>query len=161
MAPKSRAAQTKAESPAAKAAAQPAPQPEGIEPQAFARNMLTVGMKTQKLLMDFVARMAKREDPGPIDPLNISGAMMALVKAMGGDREAVPKPRPSWWDDFMTLWESTARRMLGGEAPAVVEPAPGDRRFSAEEWKHNEIFDFIKQVLSAHRQCHAGDGGAA
>ena len=145
MAPKSRAAQTKAESPAAKAAAQPAPQPEGIEPQAFARNMLTVGMKSQKLLVDFVARMAKREDPGPIDPLNISGAMMALAKAMSGDREAVLKAQTEWWDGFMTLWESTALRMLGGEAPAVIEPAPGDRRFKAEEWKNNEIFDFIKQ----------------
>src|SRR6201996_4660998 len=145
MAPKSRAAQTKAESPAAKPAAQPAPQPEGIEPQAFARNMLTVGMKSQQLLVDFVARMARREDPGPIDPLNISGAMMALAKAMSGDREAVIEAQTQWWNNFMTLWESTARRMLGGEAPAVIEPAPGDRRFKAEEWRENEVFDFIKQ----------------
>src|SRR6201996_2950029 len=145
MAPKSRAAQTKAESPAAKPAAQPAPQPEGIEPQAFARNMLTVGMKSQKLLVDFVARMAKREDPGPIDPLNISGAMMALAKAMSGDREAVLEAQVQWWNNFMTLWESTARRMLGGEAPPVVEPAPGDRRFRADAWEQNEIFAFIKQ----------------
>ncbi len=46
----------------------------------------------------------------------------------------------------MTLWETTAHRMLGGgEAPPVVEPAPGDRRFRAEAWQQNEIFDFIKQ----------------
>jgi polyhydroxyalkanoate synthase len=141
MSAKSPAIQTKAESPAA----EPAAPPEGMEPQAFARNMLTVGMKSQQLLVDFIARMARREDPGPIDPLNISGAMMALAKAMSGDREAVLKAQTEWWDGFMALWESTARRMLGGEAPAVIEPAPGDRRFKAAAWKENEIFDFIKQ----------------
>jgi polyhydroxyalkanoate synthase len=137
-----------AKSPAAKsdsARPSPAPAPEGLEPQAFARNMLTVGMKSQQLLVDFIARMAKREDPGPIDPLNISGAMMALAKAMSEDREAVLEAQREWWDGFMALWESTARRMLGGEAAAVIEPAPSDRRFKAQEWKDNEIFDFIKQ----------------
>jgi polyhydroxyalkanoate synthase len=119
---------------------------EGLEPQIFAKNMLTVGVKSQQLLMDFIARMAKRESGAPIDPLNISGAMLALAKAMSGDREAVLKAQTQWWNDFMTLWESTARRMLGGDAaPAVVEPAPGDRRFKAEAWKENEVFDFIKQ----------------
>src|SRR3569623_29774 len=118
---------------------------EGLEPLAFARTMLTVGVKSQQLLVDFMARMAKREGPAPIDPLNISGAMMALAKAMSADREAVLKAQTEWWNGFMTLWEATARRMLGGEAPSVVEPAPGDRRFKAQEWKENEIFDFIKQ----------------
>ena len=114
--------------------------------------MLTVGMKSQKLLVDFIARMAKREDPGPIDPLNISGAMMALAKAMGGDREAVLEAQTEWWDDFMALWESTARRMLGGEAPAVVEPAPGDRRFKAPDVEGERNLRLHQAELSAHRQ---------
>lgn len=123
-----------------------APAPEGLDTQEFARNMLTVGMKSQQLLVDFMARMAKRENPGPIDPLNISGAMLSLAKAMGGNRDQVAQAQAAWWNNFMTLWETTAHRMLGGgEAPPVVEPAPGDRRFRAEAWKENEIFDFIKQ----------------
>jgi len=119
--------------------------PESLDTQEFARNMLTVGVKSQKLLLDFIARMSSRESPGPIDPLNISGAMMALAKAMGGDRDAVMAAQAEWWNNFLHLWENTARRMLGGEAPAVVEPAPGDRRFKSEEWRQNEVFDFIKQ----------------
>jgi polyhydroxyalkanoate synthase subunit PhaC len=123
-----------------------APPPDAPNTREFARNMLTVGMKSQKLMLDFIARMSARENPGPIDPLNISGAMMALAKAMGSDREAVVAAQTEWLDNFMMLWESTARRMLGGEAaPAVVEPAPGDRRFKAEAWRENEVFDFIKQ----------------
>ena len=50
------------------------------------------------------------------------------------------------WKDWMGLWETTARRMLGGEAPSRWStPAPGDRRFRDAEWQQNEIFDFIKQ----------------
>jgi polyhydroxyalkanoate synthase len=122
-----------------------APQPDGLNTPEFARNMLTVGMKSQQLLADFIARMAKREDPGPLDPLNISGAMLSLVKAMSGDREHVLQAQAQWWNGFMTLWESTARRMLGGEAAPVIEPAQGDRRFKADAWRENEVFDFIKQ----------------
>jgi polyhydroxyalkanoate synthase len=138
-----------AATPAPESTAKPAPKPgsaaEALKPDEFARNMLTVGVKSQKLMLDFIARMSNRENAGPIDPLNISGAMLALAKAMGGDREAVMAAQTEWWNNVLTLWEHTARRMLGGEAPAVVEPAPGDRRFRSEEWQQNEIFDFIKQ----------------
>ena len=129
----------------ASAALESAPTPDALDTREFARNMLTVGVKSQKLVLDFIARMASRDEPGPIDPLNISGAMLSLAKAMGGDREAVVAAQTEWWNNFMILWESTARRMLGGDAPSVVEPAPGDRRFKSEEWRQNEIFDFIKQ----------------
>jgi polyhydroxyalkanoate synthase subunit PhaC len=123
----------------------PAPPPDTLNTQEFARNMLTVGVKSQQLVLDFIARMRNRENPGPIDPLNISGAMLSLAKAMGEDREAVLAAQTQWWEGFMDLWESTAMRMLGGEGHTVVEPAPGDRRFRSEEWKENEVFDFIKQ----------------
>ena len=119
--------------------------PDGLNTLEFTRNMLTVGMKSQQLLLDFIARMAKRDKAAPLDPLNISGAMMNLVKAMGGNRDQVAQAQAEWWNNVMTLWETTARRMLGGEAPSVAEPAPGDRRFRADEWKQNEVFDFIKQ----------------
>ena len=127
-------------------APQAAPGPEGLNTQEFARNMLTVGMKSQQLLLDFAGRMAKRDKYTPLDPLNISGAMMALAKAMGSDRERVIEAQTRLWNDLMSLWEGTARRMLGGDAePPLVEPAQGDRRFKSEEWRKNEIFDFIKQ----------------
>ena len=121
------------------------PAQDGLNGQEFARNMLSVGVKSQQLLVDFMARMAKRDAAAPLDPLNISGAMMNLAKAMGGDHEQVAQAQAQWWNNVMTLWESTARRMLGGDAQPVVQPAPGDRRFRAQAWQENEVFDFIKQ----------------
>ena len=60
-----------------------------------------------------------------------------------------------FWQDYMTLWQNTARRMIGSAAaapvPPVIQADPKDRRFKDEAWKENEIFDFIKQsyLLSA------------
>jgi polyhydroxyalkanoate synthase subunit PhaC len=130
------------------------PDPQGaISPDSFAQldrekftqNMLKVGVQTQELLAEFFKRMASHDQAGPLDPLNVSGAFLALVKAMGEDRETVLSGQLQLWKDWMGLWETTARRILGGEAPAVVAPAPGDRRFRDSEWQRNEIFDFIKQ----------------
>jgi polyhydroxyalkanoate synthase len=91
-----------------------------IDTREFARNMFTVGVKSQKLMLDFMARMNNRG--GPVDPLNISGAMMALAKAMGGDREAVAQAQAEWWNNVMLLWETTARRMLGGGGARARRP---------------------------------------
>jgi polyhydroxyalkanoate synthase len=126
--------------------------PGSLDAETFARNMLQVGVKSQKLLMDFAARMTRPEAAGPLDPLNISGAMLELVKAMGENRDAVAKAQAKLWNDFLALWEGTALRMFGGEAPPLVQPAPGDRRFRDPDWQRNEIFDFIKQsyLLSAN-----------
>ncbi|MCV6589932.1 MAG: class I poly(R)-hydroxyalkanoic acid synthase [Marinobacterium sp.] len=43
----------------------------------------------------------------------------------------------------MNLW----RNLLTGNATSspVASPAPGDRRFQAEEWSQNPVFDYIKQ----------------
>jgi polyhydroxyalkanoate synthase len=140
------------------AAAAPASGPardaaEAISPDSFAQldgekfthNMLRVGVQSQQLLTEFVRRMAQRDGSAPLDPLNISGAFLALVKAMSEDRETVMTEQVQLWKDWMGLWEGTALRILGGEAAAMVAPAPGDRRFRDAEWQRNEIFDFIKQ----------------
>ncbi len=116
-----------------------------LDREKFARNMLRVGVQTQHLLTEFFKRLAARDKSAPLDPLNVSGAFMALAKAMGEDRETVMAGQMQLWKDWMGLWETTARRILGGEAPVVVSPAPGDRRFRDAEWQRNEIFDFIKQ----------------
>ena len=56
-----------------------------------------------------------------------------------------------FWQDYMSLWQNTARRMMGIESEPVIEADPKDRRFRHDAWKENEVFDFIKQsyLLSA------------
>jgi poly[(R)-3-hydroxyalkanoate] polymerase subunit PhaC len=112
----------------------------------FAQNMLTVAGQSQRLIADFLKRWAVSEHQGPLDPLNVSGAFFALLKAMGSDRQTVIESQMRFWKDWVNLWEATATRMLGGEkVKPVVSPEPGDRRFRDTQWQQNEVFDFIKQ----------------
>ncbi len=56
-----------------------------------------------------------------------------------------------FWQDYVTLWQNTTRRIMGMETDPVIGPSPSDKRFKDEAWKENEVFDFIKQsyLLSA------------
>jgi polyhydroxyalkanoate synthase len=140
---------TKAESKAPRSQAAAATEPNESTPppsaDALARNLVRAGIRAQELASDSMRRMAKRPFQGPLDPLNISGAFLSLTRAMGEDRQTVLEAQKAWWRDVTVLWESTALRLLGGEAEPLVEPPPGDRRFRAAEWQNNEIFDFLKQ----------------
>lgn len=42
----------------------------------------------------------------------------------------------------MNLWTNL---LTGKSSDAIAEPARGDRRFQAEEWSQNPVFDYIKQ----------------
>jgi polyhydroxyalkanoate synthase len=136
-----------AESPAVKTAAEK-PDSETYkigDPGEFARNMVRVGIQSQRLLADFLKNQAAKVGSEPLDPLNISGAFMELLRGMVADPSAVMEAQFDLWRNYMGLWERAARRMMGGETEPLVTPAPGDRRFKDKEWQENQIFDFIKQ----------------
>ena len=117
-----------------------------LDREKFTRNMLLVAEQSQRLIGDFLKRWAARESLGPLDPLNVSGAFFALLKAMSEDRGTVLDSQVRFWRDWMGLWEVTARRMLGETKVApVIAPTASDRRFRDADWQQNEIFDFIKQ----------------
>ncbi|MEJ0025743.1 MAG: class I poly(R)-hydroxyalkanoic acid synthase [Rhizomicrobium sp.] len=111
---------------------------------AFARNMMRVGQQSQKLLGDFLKRQVDGARD-PVDPLNIAEPFLLLVKAMAAHPTAMVEAQFELWRGFLGLWETTARKMLGGEVEPVVSPKPGDKRFRDKDWQENQIFDFIKQ----------------
>ena len=114
------------------------------DPGAFARNMVRVGQQSQKLLGDFLKRQVDGARD-PVDPLNLAEPFLLLVKAMAANPSAMVEAQFQLWREFMGLWETTARKMLGGEVEPVVAPKPGDKRFRDKDWQENQVFDFIKQ----------------
>jgi len=38
------------------------------------------------------------------------------------------------WQQHMTLWQETSRKMMGQSAAKVAEPERGDRRFKSADW---------------------------
>ncbi len=113
--------------------------------QAFGRNMARVTMASQRLIGQFLTRQAQRFGREPFDPLNISGAGLALLKQMAAHPTTMLNAQFELWRDYLNLLQHTARRAMGGKAEPVTAPAPGDRRFRDPEWQQNQVFDFIKQ----------------
>ncbi len=72
--------------------------------------------------------------------------MMALTKAMSGDRAHVLEAQTAWWNNVMTpvgIHRAPHARRPGPTRSSNPRPVIVVSR--AEEWQQNEIFDFIKQ----------------
>ncbi len=65
-----------------------------------------------------------------------------------------------FWHDYLTLWQNTARRMMGDDPAPVIAEDQKDRRFKDEAWREHEVFDFIRQsyLLSARYFRHVVEG---
>ncbi len=119
------------------------------DPEVVSRSMADIAERSQRLVQEWL----KRQDLSKpdMDPLNIGRAFLEMTTRMMANPAGVMQAQIGFWQDYMTLWQNTARRMMGGEAGEPVIESPGDRRFKDDAWKENEVFDFIKQsyLLSA------------
>ena len=113
------------------------------DPALMTRTMAEVAERGQRIVGDFLRRQA--EDSSKPDPLNIGHAFMEMTARMMANPAQLVQAQIGFWQDYLTLWSNTARRMMGGDAPAVIEEARGDRRFKDDAWRENEVFDFIRQ----------------
>jgi polyhydroxyalkanoate synthase len=120
------------------------------DPTLLSRNMADIASRSQRIVMEFLKRQGDARLPG-LDPLNIGSAFLEMTARMMANPAKLVQAQMSFWQDYMLLWQNTARRMMGDNPDPVVAPPPGDRRFKHEDWHENEIFDFIKQsyLLSA------------
>ena len=115
----------------------------GSDPMELARAMAGIAEQSQRLVADFIARNQERlNDP---DPLNVGRAFYEMTTRLMADPQKLIQAQMSLWQDYMNLWQSTARRMMGQESEPVIAPAKDDRRFKDSAWQDNQLFDFIKQ----------------
>ena len=47
---------------------------------------------------------------------------------------------------YLELWANSVKRMVGEQAPPVIEPEARDKRFTDPDWSSNQFFDFLKQA---------------
>ena len=119
------------------------------DPAVYGRSMADIAERSQRIVGDWLKRMPKEEHD--TDPLNIGGAFMEMTTRMMANPGRLMQAQLGLWQDYMSLWQNTARRMMGMENQPVIDSASGDKRFKDSAWKDNEVFDFIKQsyLLSA------------
>ncbi len=119
------------------------------DPAAFSRTMSDIAARSQRIVAEWLQR--QHEADVAIDPLNIGSAFMEMMARLMANPASLIEAQIGFWQDYVTLWQHSTRRIMGIETQPVVPPDPRDKRFQHEEWKENEIFDFIRQsyLLSA------------
>jgi polyhydroxyalkanoate synthase len=112
-------------------------------------SMADIAARSQRLVNDWLKRQAK--EGMALDPLNVAGAFLEMTTKLLANPAQMVEAQIGYWQDYLTLWQNTTRRIMGEEFVPVIESDPKDKRFADPAWKQNEIFDFIKQsyLLSA------------
>jgi polyhydroxyalkanoate synthase len=119
------------------------------DPAHLALSMSDVAGRSQRLVNDWLKRQAK--EGMSLDPLNVGGAFLEMTAKLMANPAQLVQAQFGYWQDYLTLWQNTTRRIMGLETSPVIESDPKDKRFKDAAWNQNEVFDFIKQsyLLSA------------
>jgi poly[(R)-3-hydroxyalkanoate] polymerase subunit PhaC len=116
---------------------------------AVGRSMADIAERSQRIVSEWLKRQNQEERE--VDPLNVGSAFLEMTARLMANPAQMMKAQIGFWQDYMMLWQNTARRMMGIETEPVIDALATDRRFKDDAWKENEVFDFIKQsyLLSA------------
>jgi polyhydroxyalkanoate synthase len=120
------------------------------DPALVSRTMADVAERGQRIVTDFLKRQGTDNSASP-DPLNIGSAFLEMTTRLMANPARLMQAQIGFWQDYLTLWQNTARRMMGDPVRSVIEEPKTDRRFKDDAWRENEVFDFIRQsyLLSA------------
>ncbi len=128
------------------------PQPDApfVDPATLTRSMATIAERSQRIVNEWLQRQTE-EGPQKPDAMHIGSAFLEMTTKLMASPQNFVQAQIGFWNDYLLLWQNTARRMLGEPAPEVIAADPKDKRFKDEAWQENEVFDFIKQsyLLSA------------
>jgi polyhydroxyalkanoate synthase subunit PhaC len=114
--------------------------------------MNDIAERSQKLVAEFLQRQMEEGPSTPsLDPFNIGNAFFEMTARMMSDPSQMAQAQMKLWQDYASLWQHTAERMMGKPSDPIAEPEKGDRRFKDDAWNEEMVFDYIKQsyLLSA------------
>jgi polyhydroxyalkanoate synthase subunit PhaC len=116
-----------------------------IDPEKLSRAMQDFAERGQRIAESFIKQQESGDGYQVPDPVVVSKAFMELAQQLMADPQKLAETQAKLWNNYAELWQTTAKRMSGEEAEAVVEPESGDRRFKDGAWNDQVVFDFIKQ----------------
>ena len=120
------------------------------DPAVLGRSMADIAERSQRIVTDWLSRQTA-ETP-EFDPMHVGQAFSDMTAQLMRDPAKLVQAQIGFWQDYMTLWQNTTKRMMGmaSEQP-VIAADPKDKRFKDGAWNESEVFDFVKQsyLLSA------------
>lgn len=109
------------------------------------QSMANIAERSQRIVTEFLSRQGAEGALGMGDPLNIGSAFIEMTTKMMTDPAKMMEAQMTLWQDYLSLWQNTAARMMGQATDDVVIPERGDKRFKDDAWNENEVFNYVKQ----------------
>jgi polyhydroxyalkanoate synthase len=119
------------------------------DPEVIGRSMADIAERSQRIVSDWLDRQSKTTPSS--NPLNVGRAFMEMTAKLMQNPARMMQAQIGFWQDYVTLWQNTTRRLMGIDSTPVIAADPKDKRFRDDAWQQSEVFDFIKQsyLLSA------------
>ena len=119
----------------------------------MADRLTAIAAQSQRIAARFLERQAAAAPDA--DPLNLSGAFLAMARSLAADPSPLIDAQMRWWEGSIRLWQQSAERLRGEEPAAepVAAPAPDDRRFRDPAWTESWFFDHLKQSYLLTAAC--------
>ncbi|MCC7326990.1 MAG: class I poly(R)-hydroxyalkanoic acid synthase [Burkholderiales bacterium] len=115
------------------------------DPVQLAESLAAAAEKSAKVIADFSSRHAKSGVSMPNDELGLGRAFMELAAQMLANPARLAESHMNLWWEYMSLWQGSMMRLMGGQPAPMAVPAMGDKRFKHEDWHEHFLFDYIKQ----------------
>jgi len=115
------------------------------DPVALSKSMLDTYARAQPVLEEFVEKQIAEYGEFNFDPLNVAETYQDFVNSFWHNPEKFWALQTEYWQKSLTLWQESQKKWSGEAATPVITPDKSDRRFKADEWNENALFDFIKQ----------------
>ncbi|HEX2478494.1 MAG TPA: alpha/beta fold hydrolase, partial [Geminicoccaceae bacterium] len=126
----------------------------GSEPALLPERLAEFAERSQHVVQEFWRNQAEAAGEAGYavpDPRSVGRAFFELGARLCADPGRLVEAQLRLWREQAELWQNTLARMQGVDAPPLVEPERGDRRFKDEAWSEDLLFDYLKQsyLLSA------------
>lgn len=115
--------------------------------ETISRNVMQSALKSQKLMADMMRRSLEG-DPTlspQADPLHASPELAKTWENVLGDPELLLQAQSDLYRGYLDLWAGATKKMMGEDAPPVIEPEKGDKRWRSAEWTEHPMFDAMRQ----------------
>jgi polyhydroxyalkanoate synthase len=125
------------------------------DPGQTARVFAQVAERSGRLMGEFLQRQSGGKGVAFTDEFGLAKAFMDLSARMLAEPWKLAEAQTRMFWDYVSLWQSTALKLMGQGANPIAEPAQGDNRFRDADWQDHFLFDYIKQsYLITARHIH-------
>ncbi|MBA5779321.1 class I poly(R)-hydroxyalkanoic acid synthase [Stappia sp. F7233] len=117
-------------------------------PEAFAQNLAKVVENAGKAFAAYIEPREKGEIKNEMadDLSSIFKTLSQVGEYWMSDPQRAVEAQSRLWTNYVNLWNSSLKRMMGEKADPSIAPDPRDKRFQDPEWNENQFFDFVKQL---------------